>query len=65
MPPERHPITGRFLAHDCEIDCLEHCALLCGWRDAQQTEAGHVSLNLLRGKVQHTYEQGEQDGLVE
>lgn len=26
----RHPITGRFLAFDCEIDCQEHCAGLCG-----------------------------------
>lgn len=30
---ERHPITGRWLAHDCEIDCLEHCAGLCGAGD--------------------------------
>lgn len=28
--PPRHPVTGRFLAFDCEIDCLEHCAGLCG-----------------------------------
>jgi hypothetical protein len=28
--PARHPITGRFLAFDCEVDCLEHCAGLCG-----------------------------------
>ena len=27
----RHPITGRFLAFDCEVDCQEHCAGLCGW----------------------------------
>jgi hypothetical protein len=27
---DRHPVTGRFLAHDCEIDCQEHCAGLCG-----------------------------------
>ena len=26
----RHPITGRFLAFDCEVDCLDHCAGLCG-----------------------------------
>lgn len=26
----RHPKTGRFLAYDCEIDCQEHCAGLCG-----------------------------------
>jgi hypothetical protein len=26
----RHPVTGRFLAHDCEVDCLDHCAGLCG-----------------------------------
>ena len=26
----RHPRTGRFLAHDCEVDCLVHCAGLCG-----------------------------------
>jgi hypothetical protein len=28
--PPRHPRTGRFLAHDCEVDCLVHCAGLCG-----------------------------------
>ena len=26
----RHPITGRYMAGDCERDCLEHCAGLCG-----------------------------------
>lgn len=26
----RHPVTGRFMAGDCEQDCLEHCADLCG-----------------------------------
>jgi hypothetical protein len=26
----RHPRTGRFLAHDCEVDCLAYCAGLCG-----------------------------------
>jgi hypothetical protein len=26
----RHPITGRFLAFDCETDCLQHRAGLCG-----------------------------------
>lgn len=26
----RHPITGRFMAGDCERDCLEHCAGICG-----------------------------------
>ena len=25
----RHPVTGRFLAFDCEIDCQKHCAGLC------------------------------------
>lgn len=30
----RHPVTGRFLAYDCEIDCQQHCARLCGvWED--------------------------------
>ena len=29
-PPLRHPVTGRFMAGDCERDCLEHCAGLCG-----------------------------------
>lgn len=29
-PQPRHPITGRFLAFDCETDCQEHCAGLCG-----------------------------------
>lgn len=28
--PFRHPVTGRFMAGDCERDCLEHCAGLCG-----------------------------------
>jgi hypothetical protein len=28
--PPRHPVTGRFLAFDCEIDCQDHCAGLCG-----------------------------------
>ena len=27
---QRHPYTGRFLAHDCEVDCLTVCAGLCG-----------------------------------
>lgn len=26
----KHPVTGRFMAGDCERDCLEHCAGLCG-----------------------------------
>lgn len=26
----RHPITGRWLTFDCETDCQEHCAGLCG-----------------------------------
>jgi hypothetical protein len=26
----RHPITGWYMAGDCERDCLEHCAGLCG-----------------------------------
>lgn len=26
----RHPVTGRFMAGDCERDCIEHCAGLCG-----------------------------------
>jgi hypothetical protein len=26
----RHPTTGRWLAFDCETDCLERCAGLCG-----------------------------------
>jgi hypothetical protein len=30
MPRSRHRVTGRFLAFDCEVDCLEHCAGLCG-----------------------------------
>jgi hypothetical protein len=25
-----HPATGRFMAGDCERDCLERCAGLCG-----------------------------------
>jgi hypothetical protein len=28
--PARHPVTGRFLAFDCEVDCLSACAGLCG-----------------------------------
>ena len=28
--PPRHPHTGRFLAFDCEKDCLTRCAGLCG-----------------------------------
>jgi hypothetical protein len=28
--PMRHPVTGRFMAGDCERDCLEHCAGPCG-----------------------------------
>lgn len=27
---DRHPTTGRFLAYDCEVDCLQRCAGLCG-----------------------------------
>lgn len=27
---ERHPVTGRFLAHDCEVDCLVACTGECG-----------------------------------
>jgi hypothetical protein len=38
MSPDRHPITGRFLAHDCEIDCQDHCAGLCGWVDQDPGE---------------------------
>jgi hypothetical protein len=26
----RHPVTGRYMSGDCERDCLEHCAGLCG-----------------------------------
>ena len=26
----RHPITGRFMAFDCEVDCQKYCAGLCG-----------------------------------
>lgn len=26
----RHPVTGRFLAGDCERDCQERCAGFCG-----------------------------------
>lgn len=29
-PQPRHPITGRYLAFDCETDCQDHCAGLCG-----------------------------------
>jgi hypothetical protein len=37
---DRHPVTGRFLAYDCEIDCLEHCAGLCGaWSDPDEEDA--------------------------
>lgn len=25
----RHPVTGRWLAYDCETDCLTACAGLC------------------------------------
>jgi hypothetical protein len=36
---DRHPITGRFMAHDCERDCLKHCAGLCGvWIPASEEE---------------------------
>jgi hypothetical protein len=27
---DRHPRTGRFMAGDCERDCLDHCAGPCG-----------------------------------
>jgi len=39
----RHPITGRFLAYDCERDCLEHCAGLCGvgWLGEVETANEH------------------------
>jgi hypothetical protein len=31
----RHPVTGRFMSGDCERDCEEHCAGLCGnWNEA-------------------------------
>jgi hypothetical protein len=26
----RHPVTGRFMAGDCERDCQQHCAGLWG-----------------------------------
>ena len=26
----RHPVTGRYMAGDCERDCLTACAGLCG-----------------------------------
>ena len=29
MTPDRHPTTGRWLAHDCETDCQTDCARLC------------------------------------
>lgn len=29
----RHPVTGRFMAGDYEIDCIEHCAGPCGVGD--------------------------------
>jgi hypothetical protein len=31
----RHKVTGRFMAGDCERDCLEHCAGLCGSTPAE------------------------------
>jgi hypothetical protein len=39
--PARHPVTGRFLAYDCERDCLEHCAGLCGADDWTNPEGAH------------------------
>ena len=27
---DRHQFTGRFLAYNCEVDCLRVCAGLCG-----------------------------------
>ena len=42
---DRHPITGRFLAHDCEVDCQAHCALLCGslYHHERTNEHGNVT----------------------
>lgn len=37
---DRHPVTGRFLAYDCEIDCQEHCAGLCGVVFDDDSEGG-------------------------
>ena len=37
---DRHPITGRFLAFDCEVDCQTACWGACG--AAPFTESGFV-----------------------
>lgn len=34
----RHHVTGRFMAGDCEKDCIEHCAGLCGATPVEFTE---------------------------
>ena len=47
----RHPITGRFLAFDCEIDCLEHCAGLCG-AFTDDWESGEPSMETDRADVE-------------
>jgi hypothetical protein len=41
--PARHPVTGRFLAFDCERDCLDYCAGLCGvgWLVAEDDADGN------------------------
>ena len=30
---DRHPTTGRFLAYDCEVDCVTACWGACGADD--------------------------------
>jgi hypothetical protein len=34
----RHPVTGRFMAGDCERDCQKHCAGICGVSTEESNE---------------------------